>query len=233
MNIEHKIFLKPDYLGKAHFRQVADHIVAKMAKPSLAVPLKLAIDSARLFLRCGNRVYRANKLLNELNLSLTSSCHQHSRAMSQSPEDHEGLLRLIGVSQEYIDRVRKGAEERRAWRHANRGPTPEFSYESSETDFGDMPLSPPRSPPPQAKINGPDFSRNAWKTRLLRDLGLSIGPEKTGFGDYEVWKRHVLSEHAKSKPKLSTTLKFSSTRIQFNRSAPRKKRRSATLTSER
>ena len=153
--------------------------------------------------------------------------------MPQSREDQEGILRLLGVPQEYIDRVRKGGEERRAWRHANRGPTPEFFYESSETDFGDAPLSPPRSPPPQAKSNGPDLSRNAWKTRLLRDLGLSIGPEKTGFGDYEVWRRYVLSEYAKSNPKLSTKSEVSSAPLQVHRSAPQRKRRSAILTSER
>ena len=40
---------------------------------------------------------------------------------------------------------------------------------------------------------------------MLRDLAKNIGPEMTGFGDYEVWKRHVLSEYAKFTPRTDTT----------------------------
>lgn len=153
--------------------------------------------------------------------------------MPLSQANREGLMRLLGVSQEYIDSTKKGAEEIRAWRRANRGPTPEFYYESSDTDFGDAPLSPPKSPPPQVKGDDPDLSRNAWKTHVLRDLGRCIGNIETGFADYEVWKTHILSEHAKIPSKLGADSKVSSTPTRVHKRVSREKGRPATVVSDR
>ena len=116
-------------------------------------------------------------------------------------EQSDAIDRLFyGDSQEYLDRVREHAESLRAV-IAARGPPPIWYPPSdSDTEFSDAdraPMSPPPSPKQPKDENVLDLSEKAWDRRIWIDLSRGIEPRDTGFNNYEKWRTHMISEHAK------------------------------------
>ena len=100
-----------------------------------------------------------------------------------------GFLKMLGTSQEDLDRRQRKADERRAWRLAHYGAPRAFEWtDVSDSEDGAL-ITPPESP----RGDGPDLSTKAWMNRFWGDIQRGIEPRDTGFGDYETWKAHVLS----------------------------------------
>ena len=69
-------------------------------------------------------------------------------------------------------------------------------------------LWPPQSP----KGDGPDLSQKAWARRIYSDLSIGIQTDETGFNNFETWRSHTISEHAKRVVPDSTSLEKSGIR---------------------
>lgn len=122
--------------------------------------------------------------------------------------ESDAMHRLLGYSQDYLDRVHKDADELRAKIEA-RGPPPIWYPCDSDSDFEDnsgAPMSPPQSPKDENVL---DISAKAWHRRKWIDLSQGIEPRDTGFNNFETWRSHVISEHAKKPLPTSTLLKKS------------------------
>lgn len=139
------------------------------------------------------------------------------------PYVSDGFLRMLGTSQEEIDRRHREADELRARRLARDGPPEIFEWTDASFSEDGVPMTPPESP----KGDGPDVSTKAWMNRIWADLSRGIEDHDSGFNDYETWKSHVLSESA---PKVMST----STSSLFPKLGVSRKRRRPTPTiSER
>jgi hypothetical protein len=81
-------------------------------------------------------------------------------------EQSDAIDRLLGYSQEWLDRVYEGAEEWRKF-YESQGPQPSYEVLDSDTESDDdAPLSPPLSD----DSNGPDLSTRAWGRRVRADV---------------------------------------------------------------
>ena len=119
--------------------------------------------------------------------------------MVLSRTESDALDRLFGgYSQEYLDRVHEDADKLRAI-IAARGPPPIWYPCDSDSDFEDTngaPISPPQSPKDEDVL---DISVRAWDRRVWSDLSQGIEPRDTGFNNFETWRSHMISEHAKKR----------------------------------
>ena len=142
--------------------------------------------------------------------------------MSWDRAADDAFKRLLGYSQERLDRIHKAADERRAMLEA-RDPQPSFEWVDSDSDFDDADRA-LLSPPPSPKGDGPDLSITAWDRRKWSDLARGIETRDSGFDNFETWRCHVISEHAQKVLPISTPSK---------KSGVRKNRRPAVIVSER
>lgn len=122
-------------------------------------------------------------------------------AWALTREQSDAIQRLFyGRSQEYLDRVHENADSLRAFLAA-RGPPPIwYPLSDSDTEFSDAdgaPMSPPPSPKEPRDENVLDLSEKAWVRRKWIDLSQGIEARDSGFNNYETWRNHMISEHAK------------------------------------
>lgn len=103
---------------------------------------------------------------------------------------YDAFQRLLGTSQEELDRRHREADELRAWRLAHDGPPKVFEWTDASDPEDGAPITPPESP----KGDSPDLSFRAWQKRIWADLSRGIHDRDTGFNNYETWKSYVLSE---------------------------------------
>ena len=108
--------------------------------------------------------------------------------------ESDAFHRLLGYSQEYLDRIHKLADERRASFRLHKDFQPICYPYDSDSDFEDddgAPMTPPRSPKEVKMI---DVSESAWNRRKLSDLARGIEPRDSGFDNYHLWQSYVVSE---------------------------------------
>ena len=112
--------------------------------------------------------------------------------MSWDRAAYDAFDRQLGYSQEYLDRVHKGAEEYRAVLDARGSQL--WEPAESDTDLDDAHLA-PLSPPPSPRGDRPDLSEGAWGRRILADLSRGIEVRDSGFDNFEKWRSQMISEH--------------------------------------
>ena len=141
-----------------------------------------------------------------------------STAKLWTREALDAFNRLLGHSQEYLDRVHELAD---------RYPRPnlERTYEPAESDTDSSDNGAPLSPPPSPRGRGPDLSRKAWARRINADNRRGLGPWDTGFDDYAKWRSEMKLEHARKVLSTSNLLRKSGVR--------RKQRAPTIIVSER
>ena len=135
-----------------------------------------------------------------------------STAKLWTREALDAFNRLLGHSQEYLDRVHELAD---------RYPRPnlERTYEPAESDTDSSDNGAPLSPPPSPRGRGPDLSRKAWARRINADHARGIHVWDTGLDDYAKWRSQMKSEHAHKVSSTFSLLRKSGVRKNQRRSA--------------
>lgn len=126
--------------------------------------------------------------------------------MSFDRAESDAIHRLLGYSQDYLDGVRKGADELRT-RIEARDPQPTWYPCDSDSDLENIdgaPMSPPQSP----KDGVPDISVRAWDRRKWSDLARGIEPRDTGFDKFHTWRSYVISQNIQDENVLPSSTSF-------------------------
>ena len=144
--------------------------------------------------------------------------------MSWDRATDDAFNRLLGYSQEELDRFHEKVDELRAWRKAH-DPQSDFEWTESDSEPDGAPITPPDSP----KGDSPDLSTKAWIKRKWADLSRGIEPCDSGFDNYETWKSYVLSENTGQILPASAPLQQSSIRKTRRRFVPAFSERQAQL----